>query len=98
MVSPLEVEVKFYAMIREATGKKREVVELPEKSSVGNLMDLLVNRYGGDFKRYVYDDEKRVRDYLSFMINGINVNSLEGFETVLKNGDVLAILPPVGGG
>lgn len=94
----LEVEVKFYAMLREATGKKREVVELPEKSSVGDLMDLLVGQYGGDFGRYIYDEEKRVRDYLSFMLNGINVNSLKGFDTVLSHGDILAILPPVGGG
>lgn len=94
----MEVEVKFYAMLREATGKKREVVELPEKSSVGDLMDLLVGQYGGDFGRYIYDEEKRVRDYLSFMLNGINVNSLKGFDTVLSHGDILAILPPVGGG
>lgn len=94
----MEVEVKFYAMLREATGKKREAVELPEKSSVGDLMDLLVGQYGVEFGRYIYDEKKKVRDYLSFMLNGINVNSLGGFNTVLRDGDVLAILPPVGGG
>ncbi|MFB0557860.1 MAG: ubiquitin-like small modifier protein 1 [Candidatus Bathyarchaeia archaeon] len=94
----MEVEIKFYAMLREATGKKREVVELPEKSSVGDLMDLLVGQYGVEFGRYIYDEKKQVRDYLSFMLNGINVNSLGGFNTVLRDGDVLAILPPVGGG
>ncbi len=98
MVPTMEVEIKFYAMLREATGKKREVVELPEKSSVGDLMDLLVGQYGVEFGRYIYDEKKQVRDYLSFMLNGINVNSLGGFNTVLRDGDVLAILPPVGGG
>ena len=95
---PVEVEVKYYAMLREATGKRREVVDIPVKSSVGDLVGLLSERYGGDFTRYVYDDEKRVRDYLSFMLNGVNINSLEGFGTPLKTGDTLAILPPVGGG
>jgi molybdopterin synthase sulfur carrier subunit len=94
----LEVEVKYYAMLREALGRKREVFELPEKSSVGDLMGLIVDRYGDPFSRYVYDSEKRVRDYLSFMLNGISVSSLEGFETLLGDGDVLAILPPIGGG
>ena len=94
----MEVEVKYYAMLREASGRKREVFELPEKSSVGDLMDLIVGRYGDPFHRYVYDSERRVRDFLSFMLNGVSVSSLEGFETALGDGDVLAILPPIGGG
>jgi molybdopterin synthase sulfur carrier subunit len=94
----VEVEVKYYAMLREATGKRREVVEIPVNSSITDLVSLLSKRYGGDFTRYIYDDEKRVRDYLSFMLNGVNINSLEGFSTSLKAGDALAILPPVGGG
>jgi molybdopterin synthase sulfur carrier subunit len=94
----MEVEVRYYAMLREAAGRKKEMIELPEKASVGDLMNLVVGKYGDDFYRYVYDGQKRVRDYLSFMLNGINVNSINGFETQLKDGDVLSVLPPVGGG
>jgi len=32
------------------------------------------------------------------MLNGFNVYSLEGLSTALRDGDVFAILPPVGGG
>ena len=94
----LEVEVKYYAMLREASGRKREVFRLPEKSSVGDLLGVIVDRYGEPFHRYVFDSEKRVRDFLSFMLNGVSVNSLEGLDTQLGEGDVLAILPPIGGG
>ena len=94
----MEVDVKFYAMLREATGKKVETVVLPEKSSVRDLIDLLVERYGDRFGYYIYDKQKRVRDYLSFMLNGVNVNSLSGFETLLSDGDVVSFLPPIGGG
>ncbi|MGD2142432.1 MAG: MoaD family protein [Candidatus Bathyarchaeota archaeon] len=90
--------MRYYAMLREAAGRKKEMIELPEKASVGDLMNLVVGKYGDDFYRYVYDGQKRVRDYLSFMLNGINVNSINGFETQLKDGDVLSVLPPVGGG
>jgi len=93
----LDVEVKFYAMLREIAGKKVERVSLPPKSSVRDLIDLLVERYG-EFERYIYDSEKRVRGYLSYMLNGININSLDKFDTALKDGDVLSLLPPVGGG
>lgn len=94
----MEVYVKFYAMLREATGKKREVIEVPVKSSVRDLMNLLVERYGHELGRHIYNEGKLVRDYLSFLLNGTNINSLEGFNTTLRDGDVLSILPPVGGG
>ena len=94
----MEVEVRFYAMLREVAGKKAERVVLPPKSSVGDLIDLLVERYGDEFARYVYDSEKQVRSFLSYMLNGVNINSLDRFDTMLKDGDVLALLPPVGGG
>ncbi|KON30463.1 hypothetical protein AC482_03810 [miscellaneous Crenarchaeota group-15 archaeon DG-45] len=94
----MEIEVKFYAMLREIAGKRHERIEMPAKSSVRDLIDLLVDRYGGEFGRYIYDAEKRERRYLSYMLNGVNVNSLQGFDTPLSDGDVLSLLPPVGGG
>jgi molybdopterin converting factor small subunit len=39
-----------------------------------------------------------VQGFLSFLVNGKNINALEGFNTKLKQGDTIAILPPVGGG
>ncbi len=97
-MEPVEVEVRSYAMLREAAGTRRENVVLPEGSSFGDLMYFVVRKYGPVFHRYVFDDGGRERDYLSFMVNGVSVHSREGFDTSLADGDVVAILPPVGGG
>jgi len=35
---------------------------------------------------------------LQFLVNGRSTSSLEGLSTRLADGDVLAIIPPVGGG
>jgi molybdopterin synthase sulfur carrier subunit len=94
----MEVEVRYYAVLRELAGKRSERVTLPEGSSVRDLVGLLVKRYGEGFERYIYDCEGRVRGYLSYMLNGFNINSLDGFETLLRDGDILSLLPPIGGG
>lgn len=94
----MRVEVKYYAMIREATGTRVETLEVLEGSSVDDLLGLLVRMYKEGLSNFIYDEEKKVRDYLSFMLNGLNVYSLKGMSTLLRDGDIFAILPPVGGG
>ncbi len=39
-----------------------------------------------------------VKSFLQFLVNGKSAATGEGLKTVLHDGDVLAILPPVGGG
>lgn len=91
--------MKYFAMLREATGKKREVLVLTDKeSSLEVLIHMLEEKYGWEFSKYIYDQEKRVRNYVAFMLNGANVMSLKGFKTKIKDGDVLSIIPHVSGG
>jgi molybdopterin synthase sulfur carrier subunit len=94
----VKVEVRYFAMLREIAGKRGETVSLLPNSSVMDLINLLVERYSDEFKGYIYDAENQVRNYLSYLLNGFNVNSLDGFDTKLNDGDQLSLLPPVSGG
>jgi molybdopterin synthase sulfur carrier subunit len=94
----MKVEVKFFTSLREITGKKTEEIQLHNTVTVEELLTLLSDKYGKQFREYVYSKKWKVQGFLSFLVNGKNINVLEGFGTELKEGDVLAILPPVGGG
>jgi molybdopterin synthase sulfur carrier subunit len=94
----MDIEIRYYAMLREAAGKRSEIIEIPEGSRFEDLMEIVVEKYGMRFRKYVFDDTGKKRDYLSFMVNGVSVHSREGFKTPLSEGDVVALLPPVGGG
>jgi molybdopterin converting factor small subunit len=39
-----------------------------------------------------------VQKYIQILINGTGIKALQGFKTKLKEGDTVAIFPPVGGG
>jgi len=94
----MKVTIKFFTSLREITGNKMVNLESKNIISVEQLISLLFEKYGQEFRDYVYNQEGKVQDFLSFLVNGKNINNLEGFNTILKDGDIIAILPPVGGG
>ncbi len=101
LVPKVKVTVRFFTSLRELVGKKDETLELPdiEKITLDELLSNLSSKHGKSFAEYVYDEKTgEVVKFLQFLINGKSSVSLNGFKTELKDGDVLAILPPVGGG
>jgi len=94
----MKVEVKFFTSLREITGKKADEIQLHNTITVEELLTLLSDKYGEKFREYIYDKEGKVHGFLSFLVNGKNINVLRGFDTELKQGDIIAIIPPVGGG
>jgi MoaD family protein len=83
------------------TGKKEKTLEFSddENVTVAKILEVLSKNYGKCFVDYVYDSKTgEVKGFLQFLINGTSASTIEGLHTELKNGDILAILPPVGGG
>lgn len=94
----MRLEVKYYAMLRDSTGKKSERILLPDDASFQDLLERIMENYGEEFRRHIFDEQGEYRSFLTYLINGISIHNLNGFETLLKDGDKVAILPPVGGG
>jgi MoaD family protein len=94
----MNVEVKFFTSLREITGKKVDHIHLQDTITVMELIKLLSEKYGKKFKEYIYDKNGETQEFLSFLLNGKNINKIQGFDTKLKDQDIIAILPPVGGG
>lgn len=90
--------MKFFTTLREITGKKEEPIVFSRPINIESLLKQLSKRHGKEFNDYVYDELGNVRGHLQFLVNGQSVTALRGLRTMLKEGDLLAILPPVGGG
>lgn len=97
----MRVSVRFFTTLREVIGKKEETLKFSggEAVTVDTVLERLVELHGKSFVEYVYDQKNgKVRGFLQFLVNGRSISSFEGLGTRLSDGDVLAIIPPVGGG
>jgi len=97
----LRVTVRFFTSLREITGKREQTLQFAGGKTV--TVDLVLRRlaelYGKSFTDYVFDGKTgEVKGFLQFLINGRSASTLNGLDTKLSDGDVLAIIPPVGGG
>jgi len=94
----IKVKVKFFTTLREIVGKKEDQIELSRSVTVGALLRQVSKTYGKEFQDYVFDELGNVRGHLHFLVNGKSITALQGLKTRLREGDQVAILPPVGGG
>jgi len=94
----IKVTVRFFTTLREITGKKEELLELPKPITVDAFLRQLSKKYGKEFDDYMFDEIGDVRGHLQVLINGRSVSTMQGLKTQLKDADQVAILPPVGGG
>lgn len=95
----MRVNVKYFATLREITGKREEQIILEEDSSMRALLGHLVEMHGARFKDYVMDEKTNTpKAHLLFLINGTSISGLEGLDTKLTEDCTVALMPPVGGG
>ena len=89
----MRVKVKVFASLREALGRGELVVELGGGSRLLDLLKELVERWPEAFSPALRGG-RPVEGY-SVMVNRRRVEDLD---VELRDGDVVAILPPLGGG
>jgi molybdopterin synthase catalytic subunit len=81
----MQVTVRYFALVREITGKRTEEREVPGGTSAGELLDQIVAEY---------PTIERLRRASMLMVNQEYVQP----DYVLSEGDEVALIPPVSGG
>ena len=90
-----KVTVRMFTSLRALTGTRETELEAAD---VQEVIDLLGKRFGKKFNQMVLEPDGTLKSYFHVLVNGRHIRLQQGLQTVLVDGDVVAIFPPIGGG
>lgn len=95
----MSVYIKGYLTLSKLVGLRE--ADLPDSGqTVRQLLALLSNEIGDEFASQVrYDQSGQLEGNLVVLVNGRHCSHLpDGIDTQLKDGDEVALFPPIAGG
>ena len=90
------VHIKSFANFRDILGKDLNV-EVANDSTIKTLIDDLISTKPR-LKNALFEESGQIKEYIILMKNRKNINTMDGLNTQLAEGDEVAILPPAAGG
>ena len=85
--------------IKQAVGKRQMEIEIPQGSTVEDVVAYMKDRWGEKLSPHFIDSHSGdVHPYVRIMINGRTIQFLDGMDTLLQEGDEVLILPLASGG
>ena len=89
----MRVKVLYFGILKDRFGVAEEQVELPGEGNIGDLLELLRGRTSNTAMGKMAGEEQLWRS-LAVAVNRVYAQS----SMVLREGDEVALLPPVSGG
>ena len=93
----MKIKFKSFGPLRRVIKGKIIELEVPENSTVREVIDKVLEIYGEEAKRLVLDRDM-ISGNLILMLNQRDVDTISGEETLVKDGDEVVLLPHVQGG
>ena len=91
--------IAMSARARELAGTEEEEIETEDGGSIATLIEIISRKYCEEAYEYLHDNTTgNIDPSIKFLINGVDTRRLQGFKTRLKDKEVVAIIPPIGGG
>jgi len=92
----MNITVKVFATIRTVMPAETRC-DVADGSTIADLLAILGKMYPG-LAQELFSDKGILRQYINILQNWRNIAHLQGLETRLHTGDLIAVFPPAAGG
>lgn len=92
----MQVELRFYATLRDAVGEKAVSREFEDGTDVGEALRAIAGEYGG-LEPLLFDGDGELRSHVTVALDGDPIRE-DRSDVRLSDGDTLVLSPGVSGG
>jgi molybdopterin synthase sulfur carrier subunit len=91
------MRVRFFGTLRHFAGAKELDVNLESGDTVRSMLHQISTEHT-TLGAKMLDGEGKLQSAINVLVNGRSITFLDGLDTVLHEGDRIALFPAVGGG
>ncbi len=93
----MKIVVKTLATLYSITGSIKHELEVPNDSTIYDVIKIISKMYPR-LEKELFRDDGGIRENYRIFLNGREVIHIGGLDTKVGDGDIVTIIPPVGGG
>ncbi|MCX8152805.1 MAG: MoaD family protein [Candidatus Bathyarchaeota archaeon] len=94
----MPITIKFIGILRHVSGKGKIALDMNNALSLRDLINKLIVEMPVLKESLNPQRLEELKSTLLILVNGREISVLDGFETILKDGDEIAFVPVVHGG
>ncbi len=95
----MRIKLRFLSTMKELVKKGDEPLEINAQATVKDLLKLLSIRCNSNVTSLLFEENKTsVRNDILILVNDADIKVLDGLETLLSEGDEVALIPIAHGG
>ncbi len=94
----MRLRVQYTAQLRTAVGRCEEEIDLPEGTSLAELLVLVASEWCREAAGYVLTSGGELQPSLLVAVNNGAISTREAQAVLVNAGDVVMLLPPIAGG
>ena len=90
------IKVRYLGLVYSVTRVFEEDILLEDGSTISKLLEYVVGRFDG-LSKLIFQEDGSLNPLYRITVNGRDIEHLDGFDTRLSDGDVVAFIGPAGG-
>lgn len=88
----LNIKIRYVGLVRNIFGKKEEAIDLPKQATVLDLLSILAERHGDDFRASVFSAGGNLQPLARVLLDGVDIEEIGGLNAVVRCGEQVSIV------
>jgi len=94
----IDIKINFLSLLADITKIKELNLSIHENSTIKEILDSLINKFGKNFESAILDSPSSLSKYIILGLNGKDIRTLNDLDTIVNHHDEILLLPAIAGG